>query len=70
MPTWRVLLVLFLGCVCMVSASATIVVPMTDGAGDQRWLWFAGLLVATAGMGAVLVLFLKNSDRAMDMKTP
>ena len=65
MSTWRVLAILFMGLLCLVLASATVVVPMSDSAGDNRWFWVVGLLLATAGMGALFALFLKNSERAM-----
>ncbi len=65
MSTWRVFAILFMGLLCLTLASATVVVPMSESAGDHPWLWVAGLAVATAGMGALFALFLKNSERAM-----
>lgn len=65
MPTWRVFVILFMALVCLTLGFATIVMPMTEGAGDYKWHAFAGLLVATGIMGFLLQLFLKASGRAM-----
>ncbi len=65
MSTWRVIAILFMGLVCLTLGSATVVVPMSESAADHPWLWTAAFAVATAGMGALFALFLKNSERAM-----
>lgn len=67
MPTWKVLLIVVFGCACLALTFATIVVPMTQYAGDNRWLWLAGLLVATIGTGTLFALFLRSADRAFKM---
>jgi hypothetical protein len=67
MPTWKVLLVVLFGFICLTLAFATIVVPMTDGGGEHPWLWTAGLLAATAASATLFALFLRNADRAMKL---
>lgn len=68
MATWRVVVILLMGSVCLVLGSATVVVPMTDGAADHPWLWLVGLLFATAVMGALFAAFLRSSGRAFSTK--
>ena len=65
MPVWKVLFTLVLFCACLALGFATIVVPMTASAGEHRWLWLAGLLVATAATGALMALFLRRASRFM-----
>jgi hypothetical protein len=65
MPVWKVLFIVVLFCACLALASATLVVPMTLTAGEHRWLWLAGLLVATACMGALFSLFLRRASTLM-----
>jgi hypothetical protein len=65
MPAWKVFFTLVLFCVCLGLAFATLVVPMTTSAGEHRWLWLAGLLVATAVVGTLLTLFLRRASRFM-----
>ena len=50
MPTWKVLFIGVLACVCLALALSTLLVPMAQE-GNQRWLWLGGLLAATAGAG-------------------
>jgi hypothetical protein len=64
MPAWKVLFIAFLGIICLALGLATIVVPMTLVEDNTRWLWLAGLLVATGIMGTLLRLFLISADRA------
>lgn len=66
MPLWRVLAILFLAMVCLITAFATVVVPMTEAAADSKWLWMIGLLIATIVMGFLFTLFLKSRDRVMN----
>ena len=68
MPVWKVLFILALGGVCLALGLATIVVPMTMVLDNSRWLWLAGLLFATVGMGTLFRLFLNSADRVMDLK--
>jgi hypothetical protein len=64
MPTWKVLFIVAFGLLCLGLAFATIIVPMTQSAGDNRWLWLGGLLAATATMGTLFAMFLRSTDRA------
>jgi hypothetical protein len=41
----------------------TVVVPLALTAEDHKWLWFAGLLVATICMGTLFTLYLRWEDR-------
>jgi hypothetical protein len=65
MPAWKILLVLAFGVVCLALGLATIIVPLTIVQDGARWLWLAGLLVATIGMGTLFRLFLNSADRAL-----
>src|SRR5437667_5976395 len=65
MPVWKVLLVVVFGGACLALGLATIIVPMTIVLDGTRWLWLAGLLVATLGMGTLFRLFLNSADRAL-----
>ena len=65
MPVWKVLFTLVLFCACLALGFATIVVPMTASAGEHRWLWLAGLLVATAVAGTLMALFRRRASRFM-----
>jgi hypothetical protein len=64
MPIWKVLFIVAFGVVCMALALATVIVPMTLVQDNFRWLWLAGLLLATGGMGTLFRLFLNSADRA------
>jgi hypothetical protein len=66
MPVWKILLMLLLAIVCLALALGTIIVPMTLVEDNSRWLWLAGLLVATICAGTLLRLFLNSADRAFD----
>jgi hypothetical protein len=61
MPAWKALFIVVFGCVCLALALGTIVVPMAVD--ENRWLWLAGLLVATVCMGTLFTIFLQRSDR-------
>ena len=63
MPAWKVLFILVLGCACFALAMGTIVVPLALTADDNKWLWFAGLLLATLCTGTLFTLFLIREDR-------
>jgi uncharacterized membrane protein YozB (DUF420 family) len=65
MPVWKVLVVAVLACVCFGLAFATLIVPMTMTTGGDRWLWFGGLLAATAFVGTLFALFLRRASAAM-----
>ena len=69
MAVWKVLFILVFGLTCLALALASAVVPLTTSLGDVRWLWFAGLLVATAVMCGLLTLFLRSADRAYALET-
>src|SRR6476469_6185710 len=62
MATWKTLVVIAFGVVCLALALATLVVPMTMLAGTERSLWLAGLLVATVVVGSLFALFLNIAD--------
>jgi hypothetical protein len=61
MPAWKALFIVVFGGVCLALALGTIVVPMAVD--EHRWLWLAGLLVATICMGSLFTIFLQRSDR-------
>ena len=63
MPAWKVLFVMVFGFSCLALALSTILVPMSLGENDNRWVWFGGLLVATIVMSTLFTMFLKNADR-------
>ena len=65
MPPWKVLLVLVFGGSCLALAVATVCVPLALEDGQYRWVWFGGLLVATACMGILFKLFLERADRIL-----
>jgi hypothetical protein len=62
MPVWKILLVLVLAVTCLALALATLVLPLALGPEDNKWLWFAGSLVATICMSTLFVLFLRKAD--------
>ncbi len=64
MPAWKVLFIMAFGLVCMGLALATVIVPLSMVESGYRWLWLAGLLVATVCSGTLLKLFLESADRA------
>ena len=68
MPVWKVLFIMAFGSACLALGLATIIVPMTLVQDGYRWLWLAGLLVATVGMGTLFRLFLNSADRALTLK--
>jgi hypothetical protein len=66
MPTWKVLLVLVFGLVCLGLTLATLIVPWSVVESGYRWLWFVGLLCATVCMGTLFTLFLQSAGRALN----
>jgi hypothetical protein len=68
MPTWKVLLIGLLFCVCLCLSLATILVPMSHE-GSDRWLWLSGLLAATVVAGLLLTMFLRHAGHSLDSKT-
>ena len=62
MATWKILAVLAFGGLSLALGLATLIVPMTMVEGNERWLWLAGLLVATAAVGTLFALFLRSAD--------
>ena len=65
MPSWKVLFTVTLFVACLGLAFATLIVPITIVTGSERWLWLAGLLVATVFMGTLFSLFLRKASVAM-----
>ena len=63
MPTWKILITIVLGFICLSLAIAVIVFPMTEGAGDHWLLWMLALVAATGVMGTIFTLFLRSADR-------
>jgi hypothetical protein len=63
MLIWKVFLIVMLFCLCL--ACSVIVFPMPLTAAEHRWLWLAGLLIATIGMGALFTLFLRRTSTLM-----
>ncbi len=62
MATWKVLVTVLLALLSFSLAMGTLITLISGGM-DYRWLWFAGLLVGTLGMGTLLALFLRAADR-------
>jgi hypothetical protein len=60
--TWKIFAVLAFGGLSLALALATLIVPMTMVEGNERWLWLAGLLVATLVVGALFAMFLRSAD--------
>lgn len=67
MPAWKVLFIGAFACVCLGLATATFVVPFTED-GARRWLWMAGLLVATICAGTLFTLFLRHAGGSLDTR--
>jgi hypothetical protein len=67
MPTWKVLLVALLACICLALTLATILITL-DEKGTDRWIWLGGLLAATVAVGTLLVFFLRHAGSSMDTK--
>lgn len=65
MPAWKVLFILVLALACLGLAFAALIVPMTLTSGAERWLWLAGLLAATAVLGSLFALFLRQASNRM-----
>jgi hypothetical protein len=63
MPPWKVLFILLFACVCLALTLAALVVPLALTNEEHRWLWFAGLLVASVGMGTLFTIYLRYEDR-------
>jgi hypothetical protein len=64
MSVWKVLFIMVFAFVCLGLALATVIVPLSLVETGYRWLWLAGLLLATVGMGTLFTLFLQSADRA------
>jgi hypothetical protein len=67
MPAWKVLLICMLACACLGLAMATVAIPIAQD-GQQRWMWFGGLLGATLFAGALLTLFMRSAGGSLDAK--
>lgn len=67
MPAWKVLFIMMFGLVCLTLAFATILIPLSDYAGKDRWLWLAGLLTATVLMSSLFAWYLRKLDRAFKL---
>jgi hypothetical protein len=67
MPAWHVLLIGLLACISLTLAMATIAVPIAQ-VGAQKWVWLGGLMTATLGSVAVLVLFLRYAGKSFEVK--
>jgi hypothetical protein len=63
MPAWKVLFIMVFALVCFGLGLATLIVPLALTAEEHKWAWFAGLLVASIGMGTLFTLYLKREDR-------
>jgi hypothetical protein len=63
MADWKVLVILVLGLVCFALGMATLIVPLALTEEEHKWLWFAGLLLASICMGTLFTLYLKRVDR-------
>jgi hypothetical protein len=68
MPAWKVLFIMAFGLVCMGLALATVIVPLSLVESGYRWLWLAGLLVATVCSGTLFKFFLQSTDRAFSIE--
>jgi hypothetical protein len=69
MAAWKILLIMLFGVVCLGLGLATVIVPLTLVESGYRWVWLAGLLVATICMGTLFKLFLQSADRALSRDT-
>jgi hypothetical protein len=67
MPVWKVLLILFLACLCLGLAMATIAIPISQN-GAMKWVWLAGGIFTTLGAGALLALFMRYAGASLDVK--
>lgn len=65
MSDWKVLFIALFALTCLALVIATIVVPLALTAEDHKWLWFAGLLLASIGMSTLFTLYLRSADRAL-----
>ena len=64
MSALKVLFTALFGGICLALALGTVVVTISLGPEDNRWLWFAGLLFASVSMGTLFFLFLAREDRS------
>jgi hypothetical protein len=64
MPHWKALFIMAFGILCLALALGAFLAPLALTNEEHRWLWCAGLFVATVFMGTLFVLFLRSADRA------
>jgi hypothetical protein len=62
-PAWKVLFIVVLAGTCLAMAMGPVVVPLALTAEEHKWLWFAGLLLATTCRGTLFTLYLRWEDR-------
>jgi hypothetical protein len=65
MQSWKVLLVMVFAVGCLALGTATLIVPL-GYQGGERWLWLAGLVLATAAAGGLFALLLRYLGRSLD----
>jgi hypothetical protein len=65
MPIWKVFFIILLFFASLGLAFATLIVPMTIAAGNDRWLWLSGLLAGTIFVGTLFTLFLRRASALM-----
>jgi hypothetical protein len=65
MPTWKVLFIAVLFCICLALAFATVIYPTTKEGGVHPWFWGSVLLGATGIMAGMFVLVLRRASAAM-----
>lgn len=67
MRTWKVLVILLLGCICMGLLMATIAIPISQN-GNMQWVWGVGLLAGVLATGALLAYFMRYAGADLDLK--
>jgi uncharacterized membrane protein YbhN (UPF0104 family) len=67
MPTWKVLAIGVLTCICIALGTATIAIPISQD-GNDRWAWLGGLVLATACAGTALAFFMRYASKSLDQR--
>jgi len=65
MAVWKILLIMIFGCLSLVLAFATLVIPLGMTDKEPRLQWLFGLGFATIVVGSLFTLFLRSADRAL-----